>query len=375
MIESVTIKGYRAFPSFSMENLGRVNLLVGKNNTGKTSILEAVYLLAAQGEPNALWRILARRGEQIPSDPTVTRSQQPELDIRHLFHGHDLLVDSCASITTTNQSPARALSFTVVEAKRKGFEALWAQMPVEAESIGVPRLSLDIAGKPSPVAPMIPLSVRGGIRPEMVPILNNMAINAKKTDVVIPQFITSESVAWNELVALWPLLFSLEPGEKHVISALKILEPRIEGINLSGQLQYGIVGMRAGFKVRLEGDKNTVPIGSLGEGTWRMLALAMMLWRAKGNILLVDEIDSGLHHTVMADMWKMIIATARELDVQVFATTHSYDCVYSLANVCPDASKDEKIVSIHRIEAAHKESIPFTDEQLRIAAARKLEIR
>ena len=58
--------------------------------------------------------------------------------------------------------------------------------------------------------------------------------------------------------------------------------------------------------------------------------MAIALISAKGGVLLIDEIDTGLHYTVMADMWKLIAQTAAELDVQVFATTHSSDCVTAL---------------------------------------------
>jgi AAA15 family ATPase/GTPase len=57
-----------------------------------------------------------------------------------------------------------------------------------------------------------------------------------------------------------------------------------------------------------------------------MLGLALAIVNAKNGVLLVDEIDTGLHYTVMSDMWKMIWKTAKRLNVQVFATTNSNDC-------------------------------------------------
>ena len=63
---------------------------------------------------------------------------------------------------------------------------------------------------------------------------------------------------------------------------------------------------RGGFFVRLKGNEKRIPIGSFGDGIWRMLALSTALVKAKDSLLLVDEIDTGLHHTVMGDMWKLI---------------------------------------------------------------------
>jgi hypothetical protein len=64
MLRDLTIKNYRCFKDFSIDDLARVNLIVGKNNSGKTSFLEAVYLLVNQGNPHALIEILESRGEQ-----------------------------------------------------------------------------------------------------------------------------------------------------------------------------------------------------------------------------------------------------------------------------------------------------------------------
>ena len=81
MISSLTIEGYRCFEHFEMSGLGRVNLLVGKNNSGKTSVLEAIYLLMAQGEPLSLWHLLQNRGEtyvfETPGSAPTTTVRMP----------------------------------------------------------------------------------------------------------------------------------------------------------------------------------------------------------------------------------------------------------------------------------------------------------
>ncbi len=78
-----------------------------------------------------------------------------------------------------------------------------------------------------------------------------------------------------------------------------------------------------------------MPIGSLGDGIWRrMLGLALSVVQSPGVTLLVDEIDTGLHHTVMKDLWRFLYSCAVQFDVQIVATTHSRDCVQSLAVIC-----------------------------------------
>jgi hypothetical protein len=90
---------------------------------------------------------------------------------------------------------------------------------------------------------------------------------------------------------------------------------------------------------------------------------------------MVDEIDTGLHHTVMVKMWKLVIETARRLGVQVLATTHSLDCVRALAWVQEENPQIASEVTLHRIERGLPSTIRYTMNELAIAAAHHLEVR
>ena len=94
MYSSIRIDGYRGLDSFRMEGLGRVNLLVGKNNSGKTSIRECIELLRSAGNPHVLSSITGRRGEWAyanEGDARTSFGARPEpLDVSHLFANHEL---------------------------------------------------------------------------------------------------------------------------------------------------------------------------------------------------------------------------------------------------------------------------------------------
>ncbi|MGB8698412.1 MAG: AAA family ATPase, partial [Thermosynechococcaceae cyanobacterium] len=132
---------------------------------------------------------------------------------------------------------------------------------------------------------------------------------------------------------------------------------------------------RGGFVVRLANDHQRVPIGSMGDGIWRMLGLTLAIVNTKGGILLADEIDTGLHFSVMSDMWKLIWETAKRLDVQVFATTHNSDCWTSLAAIANSENEAEDGITIQRIERGKQASIIFNERQIVIAAERGIEVR
>ncbi len=85
-IKSLNIEDFRGFHRFRMKNLGRVNLLVGANNCGKTTILEAIEILSAR-DPAPIWWMQMRRGERTTLPDSTELNQ---VDIRRLFRGHEI---------------------------------------------------------------------------------------------------------------------------------------------------------------------------------------------------------------------------------------------------------------------------------------------
>ena len=311
-------------------------------------------------------------------EPSPTRGMQAEIDISHLFHGHEIVAGTTLSISTTNEKPGRAATYRIGEINPNKHPNLFAQLA--DEGLTGPRLALWISGKPDFSLPPIPLSKLGSIRMEILQQFMN--VRAPKVDAGTAQFITTDfRLSIGQLLQLWNSIV-LTPDEDRAVAALKILEKSVERIAqvqvgpmmYPGMMGYSMPG-RGGFFVRLLGSEKRIPIGSFGDGMWRMLALAVALARAKDNILLVDEIDTGLHYTVMADMWKLVNDAAALFNVQVFATTHSYDCVHSLATICSSPGNEDSAITIQRIEPSKKKAVAFTGAQIRMVAERDIEVR
>ena len=186
------------------------------------------------------------------------------------------------------------------------------------------------------------------------------------------QFISTDSLSGNELIRHWDRI-QLTADETLVLQALRFVDDSIEHIRSFGA--GSIYGPRGGFIVKRKGEATPFPLGSLGDGAWRMLTLAIVLTQCAGGMLFIDEVDTGLHYTVMADMWHMIHAAAKQFDVQVFASTHSYDCVQSLSAICQAHEGIGAEVSLQRIEVSKPMSIPFSEAEIKIAAERNIEIR
>jgi hypothetical protein len=365
MIHSIEIDGYRGFDRFEMNDLGLVNLLVGGNNSGKTSVLEAIYLLTSKGDPMSIWQLLWRRGEHIPDERP--REVQPEFDICHLFNGHDLQIGSKFSLSAKNQSPKRTIDFEIAEPTSKDRE----KIRVDGSSARFP-LVLHIKGTQVPADTLIPISSKGGIPAEAFEMPRRMR-NRIIDDAGRTQFITTESLNARALIGMWDKI-ALTPNEELVLKAIRFLDPSIERIASHSSGDFFNTS-RGGFKIKQKGRELPIPIGSMGDGMWRMLALAIAISRSKDGVLLVDEIDTGLHYSVMAEMWKLLYNAAIQLNVQIFATTHSSDCVNSLAKICNDGQDIQHRVTLNRIETGKKKSIPYTEGEIRMAAEQKIEVR
>lgn len=366
MFRTLLIEGYRGFRVFQMEQLGRVNLLVGTNNSGKTSILEALHLLASEGNPSVIWRILARRGERLDREDTRGGA---ELDLSHLFYGHEFRPGSSFGfLSTSNYGPRRSLAYHVSEVTRGQSPDLFSPRD---EAIGSRMVLTAVSDGAEPYSNYL-LSRRGGITLDALD--SSRRARRESIELMPARFVSTESLSVSELAAMWNQIV-LTDAENRVLSALRFLEPKIERIApLTNMRATSATGSRGGFLVKMADQATPIPIGSLGDGTWRMLALAISLAEAAGGVLLVDEIDTGLHYTVMSGMWKIIFEAAKTLDIQVFATTHSYDCVQSLAELSYHSGDDGEI-TIQRIEPENSRAVLYSGKQIRIAATRDVEVR
>ena len=187
-------------------------------------------------------------------------------------------------------------------------------------------------------------------------------------------FVTAESLTVDELIGLWDRV-SLTPAEGLVLRALQFIDRDVERIAAQAATPpYYTFPSRGGFIVKRKNFDQPIPIGTMGDGMWRMLAMAIAITQCRGGVLLVDEIDTGLHYSVMAEMWRLIFRAAKEFDVQLFATTHSYDCVYSLAQISGEADSRNP-VTVQRIESGRGKATPYTDSEIRVAADREIEVR
>ena len=103
----------------------------------------------------------------------------------------------------------------------------------------------------------------------------------------------------------------------------------------------------------------------MGDGTKRLLALSLSFKRAQNGVMLVDEVENGLHYSILPEVWKTIDWLSREFNVQVFATTHSYECIKAAhaASRANEFADDLAFVRLQRDRSGGIQCVPYDDAE------------
>ncbi|MFC1642778.1 ATP/GTP-binding protein [Myxococcota bacterium] len=365
VLRSLRLRNFRGFREFRMAGLGRVNLLVGTNNCGKTSVLEAIQILAAPGAPWPLWETLVRRGE------TREGGDEREVEVAHIVHGHQMDAEASFSVAGTNDGDERNVKATFRERMARLTRKTTRQVELfetdsdDERELAPLELLIEWQSGEQHRSLEWPLTRRGGLLRDLL----STEVRRATAELSPVHFITTEGLTRDKVVALFDETV-LTPDESTVLQALRTIDPSIERVASVGTSRRYVFGARGGIVMLAEGKR--LPIGSMGDGIWRLLGIALALVRARGGTLLVDEIDTGLHYTVLVDMWRLVLDTARRLEVQVFATTHSRDCYEALAATATEGGYD---ISLQRIERGRDLAVAFTESEIRQAADRGIEVR
>jgi ABC-type lipoprotein export system ATPase subunit len=350
MLKDLTIENYRLFQKFALDSIARVNLIVGTNNSGKSSLLEAIYLLAGKGDRAYLFDLLNKRGEFTAISKDSHGMVSGGYQAAHIFHARLLKTGHVIEIESKLEN---STSLTIAPGKRK-VEGLDQEM-LEFEYV---------CNGAEPVASLLPI-VGDGFLAFSVPGLRSPASSEKQVE-----FVTTDYLEYDELARLWDRI-TLTPREDKVVKALQILEPDVERISFVSRKTYS-----GGVLLKLKGEGAPIPLGNLGDGMRRVLAIAAALVSAENGTLLVDEIDTGLYHETLTDVWRLIFETAVERNAQVFATTHSWDCVKSFQQALSTAPGDD-VGRLIRLEPQddHIQAIPYSRDELTVAMQHGIEVR
>lgn len=365
ILDSLEIHNFRTFHHLQIERLGRVNLIVGKNNVGKTSLLEALWLYARQGSPEIIRYILEKRNEIRRTAADERRQIQPQFsDIRHLFYGREAVEMRSGASAHIVAGHTGLLSITVdwfvrqAARSQSGYKLVPYQ---ESSNITSEKmLGLEINTESQRKDRFLVEDIFNPSRTHLLEV----------EDAYPAIFVSASGITRTEVEAFWDGI-ALTDREKDVIEALQIIAPAVERLNLIGL--YDSQGSRIPA-VKLKHYDGPVNLSSLGEGMNRMFTIALALVNASDGLLLIDEIENGLHYTVQPDMWRLIFAVAHRLNVQVFAATHSWDCIAAFQQAANEHAEEGMLIRLGRMQDNIIATI-FGEREMAIATREQIEVR
>ncbi len=358
MYKSFTAKNYRCFADLTIEPLERINLIVGKNNVGKTALLEALWLYHGYhtlGVSVSAYRGFERqRANELLWD--LFSDFDPTRTIELVCQDSDDRLKSL-HITMQERLASRGPSHNRVQERASGYEFPTAKVvgqkattePVKSKVLFTYH---DSSGEP--IQTCVYVGPDGTMRfeqPATVEKPKGVFLVARRPDN--PQ----------DLVELFS---DLAIGKKEkVIQTLQIIESRLKNLAIQHRggvpTIYGDVGL-----------DRLVPLPLMGDGIGRLLGIALAISTAPGGIVLIDEVESGLHYTVMSQVWQAIARLAREYDVQIFATTHSEECIRAAHQAF--AADEVYDFALHRLEWVKGVTRAVTYDQGMLDAAIEIDV-
>lgn len=307
--ESLTIQHFRGFDHLELTGFRRINLITGTNNIGKTTVLEALFMHAGANDYRLPLIVNSLR------DMTKHLSE-PEQIWGWLFHGKDTGTPIQLSSHFSSPELERTLTLSLVTIPNP-----WALIP------GYTPEQVQQAKFPEQIMGLQMLLSDNGIevdRSESVVAANGHVFGkARPPQLTVPQIMlmtdrlgtTEDDIRnFSKLEVSNRLRLIQEP--------MSIIEPRLKRMalaNLGEQQIFVDIGLA-----------EMVPITMLGSGTRRLLSMILNLLSKPGGVVLIDEIGQGLHHSILTKVWGALYAAAKLADVQIFATTHSKECIDAL---------------------------------------------
>lgn len=339
-LPSLVIKNFRGIDELTIPRLGRVTLLAGKNGVGKTTVLDAVRIWASRGRSGAFDTVLIERGDSF----TGTSDSQPRI-----------LVDRIALFT--NRDYASKSAIFIGPNGRNG------------DTVRLEESPLNVGGRP----------LTGSFFDDAV---GNIGIKlqfeqgARVRPTTITYNILGPDGPTNDFVERHWHDVALSAHEDRAVEALNLIaDVEVERVAVVGPVIEDGGSLRRRLMAKVKGKDYPVPLRSLGDGAMRCFAVALSLAKSSGGFLLMDEAENGIHHSIQPKFWSMILHTAQRNNVQVIATTHSWDCVTGFTKAASELEDVEGV--LYRIQRNDERlrAVEYSEETLRAAAKHGIEVR
>lgn len=355
-LDSLKIKNFRILEDVTIEKLGHVNLIVGKNNSGKSTVLEALALLASGFNPEVMLFISNNRNvyrhlntKDIESkvfsiENIISKSNEnPFLNWTYIGNQSHYLTFGYVKNGKNNNldiDRERGYSFTYFIDDRNF-------MNFEVKAMSNRALFMDMS--------------------ENSHHMKKKAFNFG--------YITTNNIDLNLFASSWDKI-ALTDDENLVLEMLKLIDSDITNLAFLSLVDSET---RIPF-VRLKNIETRIPLHQMGDGIFRLLQIILEIPKSKNSILLIDEFENGLHYSVQPKVWELIFELAHRFNIQVFATTHSWDCIESFSQVAKDRTDMEGVLfrmghSVRKSDKGKLIATVFDEDDLYNLTKMNIEVR
>ncbi len=351
MFKSIRVKNFRAITHLEVNHLARVNLFVGHNASGKTTLLEGIFFLIGATNPRLPVNVNIFRGLPWMS-PAMWQTY---------FHNMNMNVPIEILAEEGESGERQHLLIWPREERPAPSNGDTASLPsigsAEMASEGGPQINglrLEYSGPPDPGSPVVSQVYMKG---EEI-VVDGMKESSIRGTFVIP---LSRDLSTR---------FSAVQRRKRtqeVVGLLKEIESTIEDLRVGdpGGLIYADIGA-----------PELIPVNLLGGGTTKFLTVALAMLDFQNGCVLIDEIENGLDYSSQRKLWDAIFSWAQKLNVQVFASTHSMECIQAFSDGAEAGlfGADAKLFRIERKEDKFR-AVEYTREVLAASLDSNWEVR
>jgi len=332
MITDVLIRNFKCFKNLTVPEFGRITLISGRNNVGKTALLEALFLFLDQRNPATTIHQYGRRGiEQV----TLTTDAM----WRPIFHNYNTDAEILISLTINGNQKQVKFRFnrefvppapTTVQPEER-------QISTDEEH---PTLAVD-AEYSTKSGEKIILHYFADPNNNNRPTITSKTKPSKIPVHLASFFASKKHVQTSETAEQFSKL-AQQDRENEVVEFLRIIEPRLRGLKI---IKEGAISSVHG---KLEDLTNTLPINFMGEGMEKLLALIVAIVHLPNRVILLDEMENGIFYATMPNVWEALGKVLRKYDCQLITTTHSYECLQAAHEGLSDMSEDFRYIRLHR---------------------------
>ena len=349
MFRRIDIENFRGIRKAGISDLSRINIFFGKNNCGKSSVLESFFLITGQSNPVLPVTVNAMRGMGKFSEQSMMVD----------FYGADIL-NQIHIITDGDE--CRELTIEMIQSDSHDIvlkELSPGQSDTAMRHYGL-KSTYKLDGNETQYHSEVVISKDNDEN-------GKIGIDKRYKETLFSQFIPSSYLQDTMADKLARVIKNKREDE--ILEVLRIVEPRLRDIQLVGQEIMADVGL-----------SKRLPINVLGDGIRKILCIILAVYNCTNGALIIDEIDNGLHYSVMKNMWRVVIASAKTYNVQLFVSTHNLDLLKGLSEYLGETGTedDRPLISAYKlIRKADDEivSLRYDYDNLSYSIQQEIEMR